>query len=55
MDLRHFLKIHSSDYSGIKDAHFFFFQALGTGFSQFAEPVFQRCIAIIQSQQLAKV
>nr|XP_034927510.1 transportin-1-like isoform X1 [Populus alba] len=30
-------------------------QALGTGFSQFAEPVFQRCIAIIQSQQLAKV
>ncbi|KAG5239155.1 transportin [Salix suchowensis] len=28
--------------------------ALGTGFSQFAEPVFQRCIAIIQSQQLAK-
>ncbi|KAJ6692923.1 TRANSPORTIN 1 ISOFORM 1 [Salix purpurea] len=29
-------------------------QALGTGFSQFAEPVFQRCIAIIQSQQLAK-
>lgn len=30
-------------------------QALGTGFSQFAEPVFQRCINIIQSQQLAKV
>ncbi|KAB5541615.1 hypothetical protein DKX38_014589 [Salix brachista] len=47
-------QIHSLDYGGIKDAHFFFFQALGTGFSQFAEPVFQRCIAIIQSQQLAK-
>ncbi|GMP37443.1 hypothetical protein CsSME_00009121 [Camellia sinensis var. sinensis] len=30
-------------------------QALGTGFSQFAQPVFQRCINIIQSQQLAKV
>uniref|UniRef100_A0A5B6Z443 Transportin-1 n=1 Tax=Davidia involucrata TaxID=16924 RepID=A0A5B6Z443_DAVIN len=30
-------------------------QALGTGFSQFAEPVFQRCINIIQTQQLAKV
>ncbi|KDP33292.1 hypothetical protein JCGZ_13079 [Jatropha curcas] len=30
-------------------------QALGPGFSQFAEPVFQRCISIIQSQQLAKV
>ncbi|CAK7329452.1 unnamed protein product [Dovyalis caffra] len=30
-------------------------QALGTGFSQFAEPVFQRCIAIIQGQQSAKV
>uniref|UniRef100_A0A2P2MHJ9 Uncharacterized protein MANES_11G097900 n=1 Tax=Rhizophora mucronata TaxID=61149 RepID=A0A2P2MHJ9_RHIMU len=30
-------------------------QALGTGFSQFAEPVFQRCINIIQSQQQAKV
>ncbi|XP_062175926.1 transportin-1 isoform X1 [Alnus glutinosa] len=30
-------------------------QALGTGFSQFAEPVFQRCISIIQTQQLAKV
>ncbi|KAF3967822.1 hypothetical protein CMV_008224 [Castanea mollissima] len=29
--------------------------ALGTGFSQFAEPVFQRCINIIQTQQLAKV
>ncbi|CBI18918.3 hypothetical protein VitviT2T_026981 [Vitis vinifera] len=29
-------------------------QALGTGFSQFAEPVFQRCISIIQSQLLAK-
>lgn len=29
-------------------------QALGTGFSQFAEPVFQRCINIIQTQQLAK-
>ncbi|KAJ7967125.1 transportin 1 [Quillaja saponaria] len=29
--------------------------ALGTGFSQFAEPVFQRCIDIIQTQQLAKV
>ncbi|XP_022769253.1 transportin-1-like isoform X2 [Durio zibethinus] len=30
-------------------------QALGNGFSQFAQPVFQRCINIIQSQQLAKV
>ncbi|XP_050232437.1 transportin-1 [Mercurialis annua] len=30
-------------------------QALGPGFSQFAEPVFQRCLNIIQSQQLAKV
>ncbi|KAA8535967.1 hypothetical protein F0562_028445 [Nyssa sinensis] len=30
-------------------------QALGIGFSQFAEPVFQRCIQIIQTQQLAKV
>ncbi|XP_060168663.1 transportin-1 [Lycium barbarum] len=30
-------------------------QALGTGFAQFAPPVFQRCITIIQSQQLAKV
>lgn len=30
-------------------------QALGTGFAQFAQPVFQRCITIIQSQQLAKV
>ncbi|XP_072991613.1 transportin-1 isoform X1 [Typha latifolia] len=30
-------------------------QALGPGFSQFAEPVFQRCINIVQSQQLAKV
>ncbi|KAM1243604.1 hypothetical protein ACFX11_035368 [Malus domestica] len=30
-------------------------QALGAGFSQFAEPVFQRCISIIESQQLAKV
>ncbi|KAJ4700596.1 transportin 1 [Melia azedarach] len=30
-------------------------QALGTGFSQFAEPVFQRCLNIIQSQQLAKI
>nr|GMC87381.1 transportin-1 isoform X2 [Ipomoea batatas] len=30
-------------------------QALGAGFSQFAPPVFQRCINIIQSQQLAKV
>ncbi|KAG6536071.1 hypothetical protein ZIOFF_001113 [Zingiber officinale] len=30
-------------------------QALGPGFSQFAEPVFQRCIGIIQIQQLAKV
>ncbi|KAF2297988.1 hypothetical protein GH714_006855 [Hevea brasiliensis] len=30
-------------------------QALGTGFSQFAGPVFRRCINIIQSQQLAKV
>ncbi|GJN25931.1 hypothetical protein PR202_gb13817 [Eleusine coracana subsp. coracana] len=30
-------------------------QALGQGFAQFAEPVFQRCISLIQSQQLAKV
>ncbi|KAL2516792.1 Transportin-1 [Abeliophyllum distichum] len=30
-------------------------QALGAGFSQFAQPVFQRCISIIQTQQLAKV
>ncbi|GLT86057.1 hypothetical protein SLE2022_042200 [Rubroshorea leprosula] len=30
-------------------------QALGTGFSQFAQPIFQRCINIIQTQQLAKV
>ncbi|KAL6501642.1 Transportin-1 [Orobanche gracilis] len=30
-------------------------QALGTGFSQFAQPVFQRCISCIQTQQLAKV
>ena len=31
------------------------FQALGPGFSQFAEPVFQRCINIIQTQLMAKV
>ncbi|KAJ0791889.1 putative armadillo-like helical, importin beta family [Helianthus annuus] len=30
-------------------------QALGSGFAQFAQPVFQRCLVIIQSQQLAKV
>jgi transportin-1 len=30
-------------------------QALGPGFSQFAEPVFLRCISLIQCQQLAKV
>ncbi|XP_076900422.1 transportin-1-like [Bidens hawaiensis] len=30
-------------------------QALGSGFSQFAQPVFQRCLDIIQIQQLAKV
>ncbi|XVE48817.1 hypothetical protein DITRI_Ditri01bG0032800 [Diplodiscus trichospermus] len=30
-------------------------QALGTGFFQFSQPVFQRCINIIQTQQLAKV
>ncbi|TMX00812.1 hypothetical protein EJD97_000122 [Solanum chilense] len=30
-------------------------QALGTGFAQFAQPVFQRCITIIQSQLMAKV
>ncbi|KAL1569023.1 Transportin-1 [Salvia divinorum] len=29
-------------------------QALGTGFLQFAQPVYQRCISIIQTQQLAK-
>ncbi|KAG4918631.1 hypothetical protein JHK85_056912 [Glycine max] len=28
--------------------------ALGTGFAQFAEPVFRRCINIIQTQQFAK-
>ncbi|XP_042462671.1 transportin-1-like isoform X2 [Zingiber officinale] len=30
-------------------------QSLGPGFSQFAEPVFQRCVGLIQIQQLAKV
>ncbi|KAL4199668.1 hypothetical protein AMTRI_Chr03g52360 [Amborella trichopoda] len=30
-------------------------QALGPGFSQFAEPVYQRCINLIRMQQLAKV
>ncbi|OVA15964.1 HEAT [Macleaya cordata] len=30
-------------------------QALGPGFYQFAEPVFQRCINLIRTQQLAKV
>ncbi|XP_022849715.1 transportin-1 isoform X3 [Olea europaea var. sylvestris] len=30
-------------------------QALGPGFSPFAQPVFKRCINIIQTQQLAKV
>ncbi|XP_038692603.1 transportin-1-like isoform X2 [Tripterygium wilfordii] len=30
-------------------------QALGSGFSQFAQPVFQRCVDVIQTQQLAKV
>ncbi|XP_073027371.1 transportin-1-like isoform X2 [Primulina eburnea] len=30
-------------------------QALGAGFSHFAQPVFQRCIDIIQTQRLAKV
>ncbi|KAL6844249.1 hypothetical protein ACP4OV_025922 [Aristida adscensionis] len=29
-------------------------QALGPAFAEFAEPVFQRCINLIQSQQLAK-
>lgn len=29
-------------------------QALGPGFSQFAEPVFRRCINLIHTQQLAK-
>ncbi|KAL4561832.1 hypothetical protein LXL04_034012 [Taraxacum kok-saghyz] len=29
--------------------------ALGSGFSQFSQPVFQRCLDIIQTQQLAKV
>ncbi|TYH08798.1 hypothetical protein ES288_A07G045600v1 [Gossypium darwinii] len=29
-------------------------QALGTRFTQFVQPVFQRCINIIQTQQLAK-
>ncbi|KAF7810758.1 transportin-1 isoform X1 [Senna tora] len=29
--------------------------ALGTGFSQFSEPVFRRCLNIIQTQQVAKV
>jgi len=31
------------------------FQALGVGFAPFAQPVFQRCMDIIQLQQLAKV
>lgn len=35
--------------------NFSYIQALGAGFSPFAEPVFQRCISIIQSQQVAKV
>ncbi|KAL8139924.1 hypothetical protein V2J09_005945 [Rumex salicifolius] len=30
-------------------------QALGPGFAQFAEPVFQRCVSIIQTQQFAKI
>ncbi|KAK9075913.1 hypothetical protein SSX86_004243 [Deinandra increscens subsp. villosa] len=30
-------------------------QALGSGFSQFSQPVFQRCLDIIQTQQIAKV
>ncbi|KAK8622254.1 hypothetical protein V6N13_117177 [Hibiscus sabdariffa] len=30
-------------------------QALGPGFFQFAQPVFQRCISIIRTQQFAKV
>ncbi|CAL9085871.1 unnamed protein product [Musa textilis] len=30
-------------------------QALGPAFSQFAEPVFRRCISLIEIQQLAKV
>ncbi|MCD7466207.1 Transportin-1 [Datura stramonium] len=30
-------------------------QALGTGFAQFIAPLFQRCITIIQSQQLASL
>lgn len=30
-------------------------QALGPGFAQFAEPVYQRCISLIQTQLLAKV
>ncbi|XP_072964721.1 transportin-1-like isoform X1 [Typha angustifolia] len=30
-------------------------QALGPGFSQFAEPVFHRCINLIQTQELAKI
>ncbi|KAL4567929.1 hypothetical protein LXL04_023525 [Taraxacum kok-saghyz] len=29
--------------------------ALGSGFAQFSQPVFQRCLDIIQTQQLAKV
>ncbi|XP_026455966.1 transportin-1-like [Papaver somniferum] len=30
-------------------------QALGPGFSQFAEPVFQRCLSLIQTQLMANV
>lgn len=46
----------SATCNGYKNLNLFaYFQALGAGFSQFAEPVFQRCISIIQSQLLAKV
>lgn len=34
---------------------FVVFQALGSGFAQFSQPVFQRCLDIIHTQQLAKV
>lgn len=52
------LKLHyglSVRRSGTIICIFAYIQALGTGFSPFAEPVFQRCISIIQSQQVAKV
>jgi hypothetical protein len=31
------------------------FQALGPGFTQYAEPVFVRCISLIHTHEVAKV